>query len=253
MPVRLVSVMWIPKNTIDMRILVDAGNTSTKWQLRDGGDAIECGQGDLQALRDWVSLLDDCAKYVVAVSCVKNDAYAQRIQEAFESLSEAQLHFAKSSATFAGLRNAYEVPQRLGVDRWLALLAIKARGENSAVIIDAGTACTIDVLENGQHLGGYIFPGMALARDALVANTSKIPMSEDVEPSTSLGTDTAACVFSGIWLTLLSSCQSVIDRFPDATVYLTGGSAPELAALGLKAQRVDGLVFDGLNFWLTGA
>jgi type III pantothenate kinase len=240
-------------STVDMRILVDAGNTSTKWQLRDGGDAVAGGQGDLRALRDWVLALDDSRQYAVAVSCVKDDSYAEKIQEAFESLSAAQLYFAKSSATFAGVRNAYDEPQRLGVDRWLALLAIKARGEHSAVIIDVGTACTIDVLENGQHLGGYIFPGMALARDALVANTDKIRFSQDPQPSTSLGTDTAGCVLSGIWLTLLASCQSVADRFPDAPVYLTGGSAPELLALGLAAQRVDDLVFDGLDFWLKGA
>ena len=239
--------------TVDMRILVDAGNTSTKWQLRDGGNAVAGGTGDLRALRDWISVLDDSMRYAVAVSCVKEDTYAQEIGEAFKSLSSATLHFAKSSATFAGVCNAYGEPQHLGVDRWLALVAIKARGENSAVIIDVGTACTIDVLENGKHLGGYIFPGMALARDALVANTDKIRFSEDLEPSTSLGTDTASCVLSGIWLTLLASCQSVIDRFPNATVYLTGGSAQALVALGLDAQRVDGLVFDGLDFWLNGA
>ena len=236
-----------------MRILVDAGNTLTKWQLRSGGAAVVDGQGDLSALRDWVAALDDSQQYAVAVSCVKDDTYAHEIGRAFESLGSATLHFVKSSATFAGVRNAYDEPQRLGVDRWLALLAITARGQNSAVIIDVGTACTIDVLENGQHLGGYIFPGMALARDALVANTDKIRFSEDPEPSTSLGTDTASCVLSGIWLTLLASCQSVIDRFPNATVYLTGGSAAELVALGLDAQRVDGLVFDGLDFWLNGA
>ena len=236
-----------------MRILVDAGNTATKWQLRDGGGTVAGGQGDVRALRDWVTALDSSKQYAIAVSCVRDDSYAQKIQEAFDSLTGAQLHFAKSSATFAGIHNAYKEPQRLGVDRWLALLAIKARGENSAVIIDAGTACTIDVLDNGQHLGGYIFPGMALARDALVANTDKIRFSENPEPSTSLGTDTAGCVLSGIWLTLLASCQRVIDRFPNATVYLTGGSAPELVALGLDAQRVDGLVFDGLDFWLNGA
>ena len=236
-----------------MRILVDAGNTSIKWQLRDGGEAVADGQGDLSALRDWVAALDDSEQYAVAVSCVKNDTYAHEIGRAFESLGSATLHFAKSSATFAGVRNAYDEPQSLGVDRWLALLAVKARGQNSAVIIDVGTACTIDVLENGQHLGGYIFPGMALARNALVANTDRIRFSKDPEPSTSLGTDTAGCVLSGIWLTLLASCQTVIDRFPNATVYLTGGSAPELTALGLDAKRVDGLVFDGLDFWLNGA
>ena len=68
-----------------MRILVDAGNTSIKWQLRDGGEAVADGQGDLSALRDWVAALDDSEQYAVAVSCVKNDTYAHEIGRAFES------------------------------------------------------------------------------------------------------------------------------------------------------------------------
>jgi len=51
----------------------------------------------------------------------------------------------------------------------------------------------------------------------------------------------------------LATCQHVIDRFPDSKVYLTGGSAKELGALGVRGERVDGLVFDGLDFWLNGA
>ena len=236
-----------------MRILVDAGNTSTKWQLRDGGDVVDGGQGDLRDLRAWVSALGGVRDSVVAVSCVRDDAYALELNEAFDSVSPDQLHFAASSAAFAGIRNAYEEPHRLGVDRWLALLAIKARGEESAVIIDVGTACTIDIMDDGQHLGGYIFPGMALARDALVSNTDKIRFSKHPDPSISPGTDTAGCVLSGVWLTLLATCQHVIDRFPDSKVYLTGGSAKELGALGVRGERVDGLVFDGLDFWLNGA
>jgi type III pantothenate kinase len=239
-------------SAVEMRILVDAGNTATKWQLRHGNAAIDGGQGDLQALRAWLSVLDSTHHYEVAVSCVRDDVYASELRDAFDSLNAGQIQFASSSAMFAGVRNAYEEPLRLGVDRWLALLATKARGEDSAVIIDVGTACTIDVLENGQHQGGYIFPGVALARDALLANTDKIRFSEAPEPSTSLGTDTAGCVLSGAWLTLLAACQHVIARYPYATVYLTGGSAAELVALGLAGQRVDGLVFDGLDFWLNG-
>ena len=71
-----------------MRILVDAGNTSTKWQLRSGGEVVADGQGDLRALRDWVAALDDSKQYAVAVSCVKDDTYAHEIRHAFESLSE---------------------------------------------------------------------------------------------------------------------------------------------------------------------
>lgn len=236
-----------------MRILVDAGNTATKWQLRDGGSVLEDGQGAIPDLNRWIAALDPSHHYSVAVSCVRDDAYALKLKEALDCVSDGETQFAASNDVFAGVRNAYIEPQSLGVDRWLAILAIKARGEHSAVIIDIGTACTIDVLDRGQHLGGYIFPGMRLARNALITNTDKIRFSDDPVPSIAPGASTADCVLSGIWLTLLAACQNVIDRFPEASVYLTGGSAAELAELGLEGQRVDGLVFDGLDFWLNGA
>ena len=70
-------------STVDMRILVDAGNTSTKWQLRHGGNVVDGGQGDLRDLRAWVSALGGVRDSVVAVSCVRDDAYALELLNIF--------------------------------------------------------------------------------------------------------------------------------------------------------------------------
>lgn len=235
------------------RILVDVGNTSVKWQLRSGGEIVNSGRGDVNALGTWLTEQEGTGSCVAAVSCVRDDDTASAIEAMLRPISGNQTYFAASEACFKGLSNAYAHPESLGVDRWLAMLAIKARGGESAIIIDAGTACTIDVLKSNQHVGGYIFPGTALSRDALLANTDKIRFSDNAEPSLAPGTGTAECVSSGVWLTVFAACQRVIDQNPGVSVYLTGGSAEELAALGLQGERANDLVFDGLDFWLNGA
>ena len=235
------------------RILVDVGNTSLKWQLRSGQEVISSGRGNLTELDAWLDELEGTESYIAAVSCVRDNDTASTIESLLRPISTEQTYFAVSERCRNGISNAYAHPETLGVDRWLAILAIKARGEESAVIIDAGTACTIDVVRGKQHTGGYIFPGIALAREALVANTDKIRFSDNPEPSLAPGMGTAECVSSGIWLTVFAACQNVIDQNPGVSVYLTGGSAEQLVALGLKGERANDLIFDGLDFWLNGA
>lgn len=236
-----------------MRILVDVGNTSVKWQLRSDGVVVDGASGDLGALGSWLASLEQGGDYTAAVSCVRGDNCMSELRSMFRSATLIEPHFATSTSEFHGVTNAYASPEMLGVDRWLAILAVIARGEDSAIIIDAGTACTIDVLENGHHIGGYIFPGVALARDALIANTDRIRFSEHVAISTAPGASTAECVQSGVWLTLYAATREIIARAPSARVFITGGSAGELAALGVEGDCVQGLVFDGLDFWLNGS
>ena len=59
------------------------------------------------------------------------------------------------------------------------MLALKSRGHESGIVVDVGTACTIDVLESNRHVGGFILPGPKLACEALVANTDKIRYSTE--------------------------------------------------------------------------
>src|SRR3546814_5490867 len=71
-------------------------------------------------------------------------------------------NFARSSAGWHGLRNAYREPERLGVDRWLAMIAAWHTHRGAACIANAGTALTVDVIDaQGQHLGGIIAAGLA--------------------------------------------------------------------------------------------
>ena len=236
-----------------MNILVDVGNTSMKWQFREGQQVIRTEVGSLSTLEAQLAQRDDLSTATAAVSCVRDQAFERELQTLFTEAGCTSVHFVCSVAEFAGLKNAYSVPDALGVDRWLALLATRARGHTMSVVIDAGTACTIDVMSQGSHVGGYILPGVCLARESLIANTDKIRFDDVTQTSLTPGTTTAACVSSGAWLMTFGAVNEIIRRFPEAAVFLTGGSAEELVALGVEGEWVTDLVFEGLDFWLNGA
>ena len=85
--------------------------------------------------------------------------------------------FAKVESSAAELRNGYEQPQQMGVDRWVAMLAAWERHHAAACIVDCGTAITLDVVsESGHHLGGVIAPGISLMHEALASRTAQLPV-----------------------------------------------------------------------------
>jgi len=236
-----------------MTILIDIGNTAIKWQLRGSDQTSDAGRGGVSQLMLWLESLGNLPSQQVAVSCVRDDEFAGELRDALVHLGCSSVDFAESSATHAGVTNAYASPSSLGVDRWLAVLALKSRGHESGIVVDVGTACTIDVLESNRHVGGFILPGPKLACEALVANTDKIRYSTEPPAALEPGGDTGACVVSGAWLTIVGAVKEIAMRYPHCPLFLAGGAAPTLIDLGVEGELVTDLVFDGLYFWLNGA
>ena len=236
-----------------MTILIDIGNTEIKWQLRGSERVTDTGRGDVSQLLVWLESLGNLPSQRVAVSCVRDDEFAGELRDALVQLGCYSVDFAESSATHAGVTNAYATPSSLGVDRWLAVLALKSRGHESGIVVDVGTACTIDVLKNNRHVGGFILPGPKLACEALVANTDKIRYSTEPPAALEPGSDTGTCVVSGAWLTIVGAVKEIAMRYPHCPLFLAGGAAPTLMDLGVEGELVTDLVFDGLYFWLNGA
>lgn len=236
-----------------MTILIDVGNTAIKWQLRESDQTTDTGRGDVSQLMVWLESLGNLPSQQVAVSCVRDDEFAGELHDALVQLGCSSAIFVKSSATYAGITNAYANPSSLGVDRWLAVLALKSRGHERGIVVDIGTACTIDVLEKNRHVGGFILPGPKLACDTLVSNTDKIRYSTEPPAALKPGTNTGACVVSGAWLTIVGAVKEIALRYPHCPVFLAGGAAPTLLHLGVDGELVTDLVFDGLYFWLNGA
>lgn len=236
-----------------MTILIDVGNTAIKWQLREAEQVVCADKGDTDELLSWLNLLADPSRHLVAVSCVRDDEFARALNDSLVKAGCEGVAFATSARQFAGVTNAYSDPSSLGVDRWLAILALKSLGHESGIVVDIGTACTIDVLENNRHMGGFILPGPKLACDALVANTDKIRFVSEPPAALAPGIDTGGCVVAGAWLTIAGAIREISAQYPQAPLYITGGAGPTLSDLGVEGRLAKDLVFDGLDFWLNGA
>jgi type III pantothenate kinase len=163
---------------------------------------------------------------------------------------------AGSQVSCAGVVNGYSDPARLGVDRWLAILAAYGlAGGGACLVIDVGTAVTVDLVRaGGEHLGGYICPGVHLMIDQLVSNTHGIAQS--LAGMSALGelgpgrcTDDA--VKHGVILMLKSYIESQLQFAERAlgggyAVFITGGDADLIGPLSVEALIVPDLVFIGL-------
>jgi type III pantothenate kinase len=151
-----------------------------------------------------------------------------------------------------GVRNAYSAPARLGVDRFLGLVAAHRDSAGPAVIAGCGTALAVDAVgTDGRHLGGLIAPAPPLMRQALLERTARLG-ELTAAPITDFADTTSAAVESGTWL----AAVALVERFARRTqaalgmapaLILSGGGAKRLAPLLELEHRVDpDLVLRGL-------
>ncbi|MCK7498150.1 MAG: type III pantothenate kinase [Comamonadaceae bacterium] len=157
-----------------------------------------------------------------------------------------------SSAGAFGVINSYVPPERLGADRWAALVAARARGAGAMCVVDAGTALTIDALDaHGVFRGGVILPGVALQRAALAHGTESVGAAA-MAFGGCLAHDTAAAVAGGTLYGLAGAVDRVLDEQAQqlgepATVLVTGGDGPRLLPLlRHAAEPVPDLVLHGV-------
>jgi len=245
-----------------MKLLIDIGNTRLKWALWDGKslqaqNALAHGAGDNV---DFASLFKDIPKPETAfVASVAAPALDEVLAQVLRSLFGIQPVFVRSSAKACGVCNAYAQPERLGVDRFLGLIAVHAQGHAPAVVASCGTALTLDALAvDGTHLGGLIAPAPDLMRSALLGNTARLG-SIDAAHIVEVADNTADAVASGTWL----AAASLIERFVRHAVsrfgvaphlIIGGGGAAQLGALLTLTHRIDReLVLRGLAYYAEQA
>jgi type III pantothenate kinase len=158
--------------------------------------------------------------------------------------------FLGSAVEWQGLRNGYERPETLGVDRWCVLVGAAASYSYPFIVCDIGTALTIDLVDHsGAHLGGYIAPGLEMMMHALNSKTaiSMLPHNAGSGGST-IPTNTQMAVREGCMQSLVSLIDSIMRKHaPQSLCILTGGGAEELHALLETKTTVDkNLLFSGM-------
>jgi type III pantothenate kinase len=241
-------------------LLMDVGNTRLKWGVLDDDQIHKTGHIAMRKIRDeGLGVLTSRLPHAVDavhVSNVAGTTFATRLSGVIGMHCGCDVHFAKPAREACGVRCGYRHPRRLGVDRWVAMIGAWAEIESACVVVDAGTAVTIDAIDDdGQHLGGQIFPGVRLMFEALAASTSDIPaVGRQRSAATGLdmfGDSTSKAVQNGAWNAVAGAVDRAITTLRsnayDPVVVLTGGDASRmLTALGTEPLHRPHLVLQGL-------
>ena len=220
-------------------LTIDIGNSRVKWAQFDG-DNVMIAHGVFSydkknVVNELIQAELPLRDQAVWLSNVAGADMASLMSQVLDKSSCLDYRFATTQAQQCGVRNGYKQPQKLGVDRWLAMLAafhLPQRAADQALcVIDCGTALTLDVLDaSGQHLGGYIAPGLVALQGVLAEKAADIDI-EPARPATVKmpADNTADAVVRGCAQVLLGGIRQMLeDSLPakqKSCIVLTGGDA----------------------------
>ena len=166
-----------------------------------------------------------------------------------------------------GLTSFYQIPKQLGADRWLALLGAKTLyPEKNLIVVDAGTATTVDCLHgNGQHKGGWILPGIGMMFNSLLVDTAEVKAEQKRQVQLSFGANSSDNVNNAIWAATLGMIVQSIKQAKSIAcepqlLIIIGGNGKQLFSLlssskdmgSIKNEHCelvysDDLIFHGLK------
>ncbi|UVM51096.1 MULTISPECIES: pantothenate kinase [unclassified Pseudomonas] len=242
-----------------MILELDCGNSFIKWRVLGADIRRVVGEGVvdsdfalLESLKGLAGLDLKHCRLVSVRTAEETNALISMLAEAFG----VSVVCAVPAREMSGVRNGYEEFERLGLDRWLAMLGGFHLASGACLVLDFGTAVTADfIARDGEHLGGFICPGMPLMRNQLRTHTRRIRYgdlaAERALESFAPGRTTVEAVergcslmLRGFVLTQLELARSYWGE--DFAVFLTGGDAELVSEIVPKARVVPDLVFVGL-------
>lgn len=237
-----------------MKLLIDAGNTRIKWAFVKNNDWLRSGVLPIERAADLSEhLVDIHDTKQIWVSNVAGENIAQYIRK-ISVLGSCQPRFIASRDEQCGVRNRYTNVSQLGSDRWAALIAGWHLVRQECLVVNCGTATTVDTLSRqGEFIGGLILPGVELMQRSLFAGTAQLDPSQGEYALFPL--NTADAIFSGAIQASCGAIQRQHSLLNDsgAPIVLSGGAAwallqphmnKNLANVPLRV--IDNLVLQGL-------
>ncbi|MFJ2489747.1 pantothenate kinase [Pseudomonas sp. NPDC087639] len=242
-----------------MILELDCGNSFIKWRVLNAKAVTLIAEGVVdsdQALSEGLWALSGVSlskcRLVSVRSAEETGALIQMLKQEFG----VTVICAEPAREMSGVVNGYEEYERLGLDRWLAMLGGFHLAKGACLVLDFGTAVTADfIAQDGGHLGGFICPGMPLMRSQLRTHTRKIRYgdlaAERALTSQAPGRNTVEAVERGCSMMLrgfvLTQLEMARAYWGDGfTVFITGGDAGLVADVAPEARIVPDLVFVGL-------
>lgn len=224
---------------------LDVGNTSIKVKTPDKSSWRSVYSGKTSEAADAAGILKRSGEPVVGISVVKeaSDALERDLTES------AKLKWLNISDIPKQTLD-YESPDTLGMDRYMACLGARTLSDSAVVVVDAGTACTIDYMDDkGVYRGGVIMPGLSLWEKSLTQYAPALPSVVRDIPMRWPGKNTEDAVRWGLSGAFVEAVNGLVRKYDMlAKVWVTGGDGDWLAKRMERSVKVnDNLIFDGMR------
>ena len=220
-------------------LLMDIGNTRIKWGVLENkalsgiGSLLTPHSSDFDLKPLFMSVPSD-VKSIVA-SCVLSKKTQIKLAESFSDHFELAIEFIEPKNRFSGLMNGYTNPSKLGADRWAAMIGAHNEFGGNILVVDMGTAITIDYINaEGVHKGGQILPGLKSFFNILDQSTGSINTKININDTAAQdikkwGKNTDDAVISGAMSAISGAINAAVFSFKIEnsmpSVILTGGDA----------------------------
>ncbi len=226
-------------------LCIDCGNTRLKWALREPGRWLAVDALPTPEASRLGQVLPDVPARIVA--CNVAGESAEKEMQALAARLRIPLLWVRAEPSRCGVTNRYDNPAQLGADRWAALIGARGLRQGACLVVNAGTATTIDVLDDdGVFQGGLILPGLALMRESLARKTAGLPHALGEFRELPRNTDDA--IASGCLNAAAGAVERMFRRVgSDALCLLSGGAADAVAPLlSIPYRLIPNLVLEGL-------
>ncbi len=232
-----------------MNLTIDFGNTHVKAAVFDQEKIIHFESYQNFTVRKLQVLMKKFKISAAIVSSVVNDSGP------IEELLKTKYLFVKlDTSTFLPIKNHYETPGTLGMDRLAGLAgAAFMQPKKNVLVINAGTCITYDVVTiDGAYFGGNITPGVEMRLKALNTFTDRLPLIRKQFSNELFGRSTSSAILTGVIRGSYYEMSGFISdyqiKYKGLKVILTGGDAPIFENLmGNKIFAAPNLVLFGLN------
>ena len=183
-------------------LAIDIGSSSVKWGLHDGKKWLIFDRfGSIERLSQFNFPIDPTS---IVVSCVGDISHLNHVDALGARWGIDPIHVVPKAIGY-GLINGYQQPETLGPDRWVGMIAARQQFEGPLLVVDAGTAVTIDYIdETGCFLGGSILPGLSIMKRSLIEHTANLTL--EVGHWTENPTTTADAMSTGFHVSLGLAC-----------------------------------------------
>ena len=271
---------------MSLYLLFDIGNTRLKWAV------VESHQNPIDRNKkvwlhsgaiDTKLLLspDHCAElahYIlqtipkpdaIGICCVAAEECMTNLKHLFTPWHDALWLRMRGDTPFDGLRSLYTQPSQLGADRWAGLIAARTLSNGNGLVVNSGTATTIDFLgANGIHQGGWIIPGLGLMQSSLESNTARLPATSEAEQIDGFGLSTESAIYKGCLAAQIGAIEGALQlakemHQPIDRIWIDGGNGKHIATElknhrlsgsisteSISTEVINGLVLRGLWSWL---